>query len=116
MRTTSAHQRRKKPQLNQRLSSSLPTHPLGIIPNAPMMLMMKCSLLNSSLMGAQNFFNLSLILQFCFFHALGVLGYGEGIDHRLDVASEEALQVVGGIADTVVGHTALWEVVGTDLR
>ena len=66
-------------------------------------------------MGAQNFFSLSLILQFCFFHALGVLGYGEGIDHRLDVTSEEALQVVGGIADAMVGHTSLREVVGADL-
>ena len=81
-----------------------------------MMLMMKCSLLNSSLMGAQNFFSLSLILQFCFFHALSILGNGEGIDHGLDVASEEALQVVGGIADTVIRHASLREVIGADLR
>ena len=104
----------KIPQLIQRLSSSLPIHPLGIIPNAPMMFTMKFSLLASSLMGAQNFLNFSLILQFCFFHAFCILGYGEGINHGLDVSTKEALQVVGRIADTVVSHTALREVVGTD--
>ena len=104
MRTTSAHQRRKKPQLIQRLSSSLPTHPLGKIPNAPMMLMMKCSLLNSSFMGAQNCFNL-----------LCILGYGQRINHGLDVATEETLKIVGGIADAVIGYAPLREVVGTNL-
>ena len=46
--------------------------------------------------GAQNFFQFIVLLSFGglelrFFHALGILGNGEGIDHRLDVASEEAL-------------------------
>ncbi len=54
-------------------------------------------------------------LQFCFFQFLCVLGYGQGIYHVLDVACQESVQVVGGVTDTVVGDTALWEVVGTDL-
>ena len=60
--------------------------------------------------------NIFICLKFRLLHAFCILGNGEGIDHRLDVASEEALQVVSRVADTMVGHAALWEVVGTDLR
>ena len=46
-------------------------------------------------------------LKFSFFHALGILSHGERINHGLDVATKETLQVVRGIADTMVGHAKL---------
>ena len=56
------------------------------------------------------------VLQFCFFQFLCILSHGQGINHILDVTSQETIEVVGGVTDTVVGNTALWEVVGTNLR
>ena len=59
---------------------------------------------------------MNMVLQFCFFHAFRVLCNGQGINHRLDVTAQESLQVVRRIADAMVRHAALWEVVGTDFR
>lgn len=55
-------------------------------------------------------------LQFCFFQLLCVLGYGQGINHVLNITCQETVEIVSGVTDTVVGNTALREVVGTDLR
>ena len=55
------------------------------------------------------------LLQFGFFHSLGILGHGKCVDHVLNVAAEESLQVVGSVAYAVVGDAALWEVVGAYL-
>lgn len=55
------------------------------------------------------------LLQFSFFHPLGILGHGKCVDHVLNVTAEESLQVVCRITDTVVGDTTLWEVIRTDL-
>ena len=54
-------------------------------------------------------------LKLILLHALGVFGHGQRIYHSLNVATQESLQVVSGVADTVIGHAALWEVVCTDL-
>ena len=56
-----------------------------------------------------------LSLQFVFLEFFGILGHGEMVDHVLDVATEESLQVVDGVANTMVGDTALWKVVSADL-
>lgn len=53
-------------------------------------------------------------LKFCFFHALSILSHGQMVYHVLDVSAEEALQVVGGVADAMVGDAALREVVSTN--
>lgn len=55
------------------------------------------------------------LLEFCFFHALGIFCHCKRVYHILDVAIEKTLQVVGGITDTMVGHTTLWEIVGANL-
>ena len=54
-------------------------------------------------------------LQFRFLHAFCVLRYGEGINHWLDITSEETAKIMSGISDTMIGNTSLWEVVCTDL-
>ena len=55
------------------------------------------------------------VLKLVLLHALGVFGHGQRIDHCLNVATQKSLQVVSSVADTMVGHAALWEVVCTDL-
>lgn len=55
-------------------------------------------------------------LQFCFFQLLCVLGYSQGINHVLNITCQETVEIVSGVTDTMVGNTALREVVGTDLR
>ena len=55
------------------------------------------------------------VLEFTFLQALSVFGHGESVYHILDVTVEEALQIMGGITDAMVGHAALGEVVGTYL-
>ena len=42
--------------------------------------------------------------------------YGQGINHVLNITCQETVEIVSGVTDTVVGNTALREVVGTDLR
>ena len=54
------------------------------------------------------------VLKFILLHALGILCNGQRINHGLNVATKETLQVVCGIADAVIGNTTLWEVVCAD--
>ena len=56
-------------------------------------------------------FNGTHTLQFCLFHSFSIFCYGEGVYHCLDVAAEESVKVMRGIAYAMVRHTALREVV-----
>ena len=53
------------------------------------------------------------VLEFIFLQTLSVFGHGESVYHILDVTVGEALQIMGGLTDAMVGHAALGEVVGT---
>ena len=60
-------------------------------------------------------FKLLWLLQLRLLHAFCVFCHGQGIDHVLNVAVQETLQVVGGVAYAMVGNTSLWKVVCADL-
>src|SRR5574344_1882298 len=63
------------------------------------------------------FYSYSLwILQFGFFQFFCVFCHGQRIDHVLDVSTEESIQIVSSVSDTVVGYASLWEVVCADFR
>src|SRR5574344_347689 len=47
---------------------------------------------------------------------LCVFCHGQRIDHVLDVSTEESIQIVSSVSDTVVGYASLWEVVCADFR
>lgn len=55
------------------------------------------------------------MLKFVLFELLCIFGYGQVVDHVLDIAVEESLQIVDSVADAVVGDAALREVVGANL-
>ena len=74
-----------------------------------------CTIVAMSL-SACILFACQLGLQFRFFHSFSVLGNSQCVNHVLDVAAEKALQVVCGVADAVVGHAALLEVVRAYFR
>ena len=54
-------------------------------------------------------------LKFAFFETFGIFGNLQRIDDTLDVSVHEGREVIDGIADTMVGDTALRVVIGTDL-
>ena len=74
------------------------------------------SFLISWRIGAQNFFQSIFIiyLKFCFFHSFCILSHGQCINHGLNISAEETLQVVSGIADAMICHASLGEIVGAD--
>src|SRR5690606_7208573 len=47
-------------------------------------------------------------------HALGPVGRGERVEGLVEVAVHDVVEVVGGVADPVVGEPVLREVVGAD--
>ena len=58
---------------------------------------------------------LESILDFhCLFQSLRVFGHLQGLNGLLDVTVHKACEVVHGKVDTMVGHTVLRIVVGTD--
>ena len=57
---------------------------------------------------------MTFCLKFRFFELFSILCYGQSVYHVLYVTIHEALQIVCGVANSVVGHSSLWIVVGPD--
>ena len=56
---------------------------------------------------------LDILVHLCKF--LCLVGCDTGIDDLLDVSVHDLVQLIESQVDPVVGHTSLWEVIGTDL-
>ena len=54
-----------------------------------------------------------VFVHLCEFRRL--IGCDAGINNLLDITIHDLIQLIQSQIDTMVGHAALWEVVGTDL-